>query len=191
MADWRSPKRWSRWLIISAASHPGRQCGHPAGSAVREHVRGMGRRNCAHLKEHAAPSRHAMATGNEGKAGGSGGFHRAHHLPAGLVGNFAGQLCGCEVAVVGLSRTLAIEGTKYGVRPMLSPSARTHRDFSRAARSPDVFSPDNVSPLIAAGIGGLSGNRASVPCPWQPRRGDRAKRNRVDIRTEAAGRSRI
>ena len=55
--------------------------------------------------------------------------------------------------MVGLSRVIAIEGAKYGVRSnAVSPSARTRIETSLKPPPPgvfDVFDPANVSPLIA------------------------------------------
>lgn len=108
-----------------------------------------------HLKGHAAPSRHAMAYWrNEGKAGRKVAASIVHTTSlAGLVGNFGqANYASAKLAVVGLSRTLALEGAKYGVRSnAVSPSARTRIETSLEAPPEgvfDVFSPDNVSPLI-------------------------------------------
>jgi NAD(P)-dependent dehydrogenase (short-subunit alcohol dehydrogenase family) len=72
---------------------------------------------------------------------------------AGLIGSFGqANYAAAKLAVVGLSRTLALEGAKYGVRSnAVSPSARTRIETS-LQQPPDgvfdVFSPDNVAPLI-------------------------------------------
>ncbi len=145
-----------------------------------------------HLKGHAAPSRHAMAYWrNEGKAGRQVAASIVHTTSlAGLVGNFGqANYAAAKLAVVGLSRTLAIEGTKYGVRSnAVSPSARTRIETSLKAPPEgvfDVFSPDNVSPLIcwlaladcpATGqVFQAYGNRVEVIAP---------SAIEVDIRTE-------
>lgn len=108
-----------------------------------------------HLKGHAAPSRHAMAYWrDEAKAGRKVAASIVHTTSlAGLVGNFGqANYASAKLAVVGLSRTLALEGAKYGVRSnAVSPSARTRIETSLKAPPEgvfDVFSPDNVSPLI-------------------------------------------
>jgi NAD(P)-dependent dehydrogenase (short-subunit alcohol dehydrogenase family) len=108
-----------------------------------------------HLKGHAAPSRHAMEYWrNESKAGNKVAASIVHTSSlAGLVGSFGqANYASAKLAVVGLSRTLALEGMKYGVRSnAVSPSARTRIETSLKP-SPegvfDVFSPDNVSPLV-------------------------------------------
>ena len=108
-----------------------------------------------HLKGHAAPTRHAMAYWrDEAKAGRKVAASIVHTTSlAGLVGNFGqANYASAKLAVVGLSRTLALEGLKYGVRSnAVSPSARTRIETSLKPPPPgdfDVFSPDNVSPLI-------------------------------------------
>ena len=72
---------------------------------------------------------------------------------AGLLGNFGqANYAAAKLAVVGLSRTLAMEGAKYGVRSnAVSPSARTRIEASLQPPPPDqfdVFAPENVAPLI-------------------------------------------
>ena len=108
-----------------------------------------------HLKGHAAPARHAMEYWrNEAKAGRKVAASIVHTTSlAGLIGNFGqANYAAAKLAVVGLSRTLALEGAKYGVRSnAVSPSARTRIEASLQAPqdgSFDVFSPDNVAPLI-------------------------------------------
>ncbi|TPM94885.1 SDR family NAD(P)-dependent oxidoreductase [Mesorhizobium sp. B2-1-3A] len=108
-----------------------------------------------HLKGHAAPARHAMEYWrNETKAGRQVAASIVHTTSlAGLVGSFGqANYASAKLAVIGLSRTLALEGIKYGVRSnAVSPSARTRIETSLQAPPDgvfDVFSPDNVSPLI-------------------------------------------
>lgn len=109
-----------------------------------------------HLKGHAAPSRHAMAYWrDQSKAGKpvSGSVIHTTSL-SGLVGNFGqANYASAKLGVVGLSRVIAIEGAKYGVRSnAVSPSARTRIETSLKPPPPgvfDVFDPANVSPLIA------------------------------------------
>lgn len=108
-----------------------------------------------HLKGHAAPSRHAMAYWRErAKAGHpvAASIINTTSL-AGLLGNFGqANYASAKLAVVGLARTLALEGAKYGVRAnALSPSARTRIETSLQPPPPgvfDVFDPDNVAPLV-------------------------------------------
>jgi NAD(P)-dependent dehydrogenase (short-subunit alcohol dehydrogenase family) len=91
---------------------------------------------------------------NETKAGREVAASIVHTTSlAGLIGNFGqANYASAKLAVVGLSRTLALEGAKYGVRSnAVSPSARTRIETSLKAPPDgvfDVFSPDNVSPLI-------------------------------------------
>lgn len=108
-----------------------------------------------HLKGHAAPARHAMDYWrSQAKAGRPVAASIVHTTSlAGLVGSFGqANYASAKLAVVGLSRTLALEGAKYGVRSnAVSPSARTRIETSLktpVGESFDVFSPDNVSPLI-------------------------------------------
>ncbi len=108
-----------------------------------------------HLKGHAAPSRHAMEYWrNEAKAGRPMAGSIVHTTSlAGLVGNFGqANYAAAKLAVVGLSRTLALEGKKYGVRSnAVSPSARTRIETSLKPPPDgvfDTFSADNVAPLI-------------------------------------------
>lgn len=108
-----------------------------------------------HLKGHAAPARHAMEYWrNETKAGRHVAASIVHTTSlAGLVGSFGqANYASAKLAVIGLSRTLALEGVKYGVRSnAVSPSARTRIETTLQAPPNgvfDVFSPDNVSPLI-------------------------------------------
>jgi NAD(P)-dependent dehydrogenase (short-subunit alcohol dehydrogenase family) len=108
-----------------------------------------------HLKGHAAPARHAMEYWrSETKAGRTVAASIVHTTSlAGLIGSFGqANYASAKLAVIGLSRTLALEGIKYGVRSnAVSPSARTRIETSLQVPEDgvfDVFSPDNVSPLI-------------------------------------------
>jgi NAD(P)-dependent dehydrogenase (short-subunit alcohol dehydrogenase family) len=108
-----------------------------------------------HLKGHAAPTRHAVAYWrDQAKAGARVAASVIHTTSlAGLVGNFGqANYASAKLGVVGLSRVVAIEGAKYGVRSnAVSPSARTRIETSLKPPPPgvfDVFDPDNVSPLI-------------------------------------------
>lgn len=108
-----------------------------------------------HLKGHAAPTRHAMAYWRQASKAGEDVKASVIHTTslAGLVGNFGqANYASAKLGVVGLSRVVAIEGQKYGVRSnAVSPSARTRIETSLKpppADQFDVFNPDNVSPLI-------------------------------------------
>jgi NAD(P)-dependent dehydrogenase (short-subunit alcohol dehydrogenase family) len=108
-----------------------------------------------HLKGHAAPARHAMAHWRDrAKAGERVKASVVHTTSlAGLVGNFGqANYASAKLGVVGLSRVVALEGAKYGVRSnAVSPSARTRIETSLKPPPPgvfDVFDPANVSPLI-------------------------------------------
>ena len=108
-----------------------------------------------HLKGHAAPTRHAMAHWREVSKSGAKVAASVIHTTslAGLVGNFGqANYASAKLGVVGLSRVVAIEGARYGVRSnAVSPSARTRIETSLKAPPADVFDvfhPDNVSPLI-------------------------------------------
>ena len=108
-----------------------------------------------HLKGHAAPTRHAMAHWrDQAKAGATVAASVVHTTSlAGLVGSFGqANYASAKLGVVGLSRVVALEGAKYGVRSnAVSPSARTRIETSLKPPPPgvfDVFDPDNVSPLI-------------------------------------------
>jgi NAD(P)-dependent dehydrogenase (short-subunit alcohol dehydrogenase family) len=109
-----------------------------------------------HLKGHAAPARHAMAWWRERTKAGHKVQASVIHTTslAGLIGTFGqANYAAAKLAVVGLSRTIAVEGKKYGVRSnAVSPSARTRIETSLKAPPAgefDVFDPANVSPLIA------------------------------------------
>jgi NAD(P)-dependent dehydrogenase (short-subunit alcohol dehydrogenase family) len=109
-----------------------------------------------HLKGHAAPTRHALAFWRDRSKGG-------HEVKAsvvmttslaGLVGNFGqANYAAAKLGVIGLSRVVALEGGRYGVRSnVVSPSARTRIETSLKpppAGVFDIFDPGNVSPLIA------------------------------------------
>jgi NAD(P)-dependent dehydrogenase (short-subunit alcohol dehydrogenase family) len=108
-----------------------------------------------HLKGHAAPTRHAMAHWREASKAGEPVAASVIHTTslAGLVGNFGqANYAAAKLGVIGLSRVVALEGAKYGVRSnAVSPSARTRIETSLKpppAGVFDIFNPDNVSPLI-------------------------------------------
>jgi NAD(P)-dependent dehydrogenase (short-subunit alcohol dehydrogenase family) len=108
-----------------------------------------------HLKGHAAPTRHALAHWrDQAKSGAKVAASVVHTTSlAGLVGNFGqANYASAKLGVVGLSRVVALEGARYGVRSnAVSPSARTRIETSLKPPPPgvfDVFDPGNVSPLI-------------------------------------------
>ena len=108
-----------------------------------------------HLKGHAAATRHAMAYWRERKKLGHPVSASVIHTSslAGLVGSFGqANYAAAKLGVIGLSRVVALEGAKYGVRSnAVSPSARTRIETSLKvppANEFDVFDPGNVSPLI-------------------------------------------
>jgi NAD(P)-dependent dehydrogenase (short-subunit alcohol dehydrogenase family) len=108
-----------------------------------------------HLKGHAATTRHAMALWRErSKAGREAKASLIHTTSlAGLVGTFGqANYAAAKLGIVALSRVVAVEGAKYGVRSnAISPSARTRIETSLKPPPPgvfDVFDPANVSPLV-------------------------------------------
>jgi len=109
-----------------------------------------------HLKGHAAATRHAMGYWRDrSKAGATVKASVVHTTSlAGLVGSFGqANYAAAKLGIIGLSRAVALEGVKYGVRSnAVSPSARTRIETTLMAPPPgvfDVFDPGNVSPLIA------------------------------------------
>ena len=80
---------------------------------------------------------------------------------SGLCGNFGQANYGAaKMGIVGLSRVLAIEGSRYGIRSnAISPSARTRMTAHLAgadellgtppAGGPDPFAPEHVSAVVA------------------------------------------
>ena len=111
-----------------------------------------------HLKGHAAPTRHAMGYWRErAKAGHVVAASIVHTSSvAAFTGNF-GQAAysAAKLAVLALSRTVALEGAKIGVRSnAVSPSARTRFTEGMGGLPPptgdfDPREPGNVSPLVA------------------------------------------
>lgn len=108
-----------------------------------------------HLKGHAAPTRHALAYWRDRSKAGEPVKASVVHTTslAGLVGNFGqANYASAKLGVIGLSRVVAMEGARYGVRSnAVSPSARTRIEASLKPPPPgvfDVFDPDNVSPLV-------------------------------------------
>ena len=111
-----------------------------------------------HLKGHAATSRHAMAYWRErSKKTGQPVKASVVHTSslAGIAGNFGqANYSAAKLGVVAMSRTIALEGARMGVRSnAVSPSARTR--FTEGMGPPpvpgafDARDPGNVSPLIA------------------------------------------
>ncbi len=114
-----------------------------------------------HLKGHAAPTRHAMAYWRDCSKRGSDLKASVVHTTsiAALAGGFGqANYSAAKLGVLGLSRCVALEGAKYGVRSnAVSPSARTRitEGTPGLAAGPkgsnadfDIFEPGNVSPLI-------------------------------------------
>ena len=111
-----------------------------------------------HLKGHAAPTRHAMGYWRDrAKAGHAVAASVVHTSSvAAFTGNF-GQAAysAAKLAVLALSRTVALEGAKIGVRSnAVSPSARTRFTEGMGGLPPptgdfDPRDPANVSPLVA------------------------------------------
>lgn len=108
-----------------------------------------------HLKGHAALSRHALAHWRDrAKAGETLDASIVHTSSiAGYLGNFGqANYASAKLAIVALSRVVAIEGSRYGVRSnVVSPSARTRMMGAAAAPASgfDARDPANVSPLVA------------------------------------------
>ncbi len=111
-----------------------------------------------HLKGHAATSRHAMGYWRErSKKTGQPVKASVVHTSslAGIAGNFGqANYSAAKLGVVAMSRTIALEGARVGVRSnAVSPSARTR--FTEGMSPPpvpgafDARDPGNVSPLIA------------------------------------------
>lgn len=118
-----------------------------------------------HLKGHAATTRHAMAYWRDrAKANQPSDASVIHTTSvAAFTGNFGqANYSAAKAAIIGLSRVVALEGARYGVRSnAVSPSARTRISAAipsggvapRARPSDtdgfDRLDPANVSPLIA------------------------------------------
>jgi NAD(P)-dependent dehydrogenase (short-subunit alcohol dehydrogenase family) len=117
-----------------------------------------------HLKGHAATSRHAMAYWRErAKAGHQPKASVIHTTSvSGLLGNFGqANYAAAKLGIVALSRIIAMEGAKYGVRSnAVSPSARTRMTAEMPGAASqlappadpnafDPFHPGNVSPILA------------------------------------------
>ncbi len=116
-----------------------------------------------HLRGHAAPTRHAVVYWRDrAKAGHQVKASVIHTSSlAGLVGNFGqANYSSAKLAVIALSRVVALEYGRYGVRSnAVSPSARTRLALSTPGAEEhiqpppagefDRLDPANVSPLIA------------------------------------------
>jgi len=114
------------------------------------------------LKGHAAPSRPAMAYWRaEAKADRTRAASIIHTTSSsGLCGNFGQANYGAaKMGVLGLSKVLAIEGAKYGVRSnVISPSARTRMTAvmtgTEALGEPDdtgydAYGPEHIAAVVA------------------------------------------
>jgi len=116
-----------------------------------------------HLKGHAAPSHHAFRHWRSAAKAGSPRVASIVHTTSssGLCGNFGqANYAAAKLGIVGLSKTLAIEGRKYGIRSnAISPAARTRMTAvqrgadtlmgSSGAGEADPFAPGHVSHLVA------------------------------------------
>jgi len=113
-----------------------------------------------HLKGHAAPTRHAMAYWRDQAKSGERVAASVIHTTSisAFAGNFGqANYTAAKSALIGLSRVVALEGEKYGVRSnAVSPSARTRitsaggppAEGAEPVNGPDPLDPANVSPLI-------------------------------------------
>jgi NAD(P)-dependent dehydrogenase (short-subunit alcohol dehydrogenase family) len=109
-----------------------------------------------HLKGHAGPTRHAMAYWRQRHKAGEDVRASVIHTTsvAALAGNFGqANYAAAKLAIAGLSRVVAVEGERYGVRSnAISPSAysRLETTLKPAPEGAfDTFSPANVSPVVA------------------------------------------
>jgi NAD(P)-dependent dehydrogenase (short-subunit alcohol dehydrogenase family) len=123
-----------------------------------------------HLKGHAAPTRHAMAYWRgRSKAGHTVAASVVHTTSiAAFAGNFGqANYTAAKSAVLGLSRVVALEGAKIGVRSnAVSPSARTRIMMTRPDDEPDdVAEWDADDPLNPANVSPLIGWLAEEKCP--------------------------
>ena len=111
-----------------------------------------------HLKGHAATTRHAMTHWRDRSKAGHAVKASVVHTSsvAGFTGAF-GQAAysAAKIGVLALSRVVALEGAKIGVRSnAVSPSARTRFTAGMGMPAPapgafDARDPANVSPLVA------------------------------------------
>jgi NAD(P)-dependent dehydrogenase (short-subunit alcohol dehydrogenase family) len=123
-----------------------------------------------HLKGHAAPTRHAMAYWrDQAKSGRPVAASVVHTTSiAAFAGNFGqANYTAAKSAVLGLSRVVALEGAKIGVRSnAVSPSARTRIMVSRPDHEPDDIAEwDQSDPLNPANVSPLIGWLAEEKCP--------------------------
>jgi NAD(P)-dependent dehydrogenase (short-subunit alcohol dehydrogenase family) len=118
-----------------------------------------------HLRGHAAATRHAMAYWRDRARAGQTVHASVINTTsvAAFTGNFGqANYSAAKAAIIGLSRVVALEGARYGVRSnAVSPSARTRISAaipsdvgapharSLDANGFDRLDPANVSPLIA------------------------------------------
>src|SRR5438132_5327218 len=113
-----------------------------------------------HVKGHAAPTSHAMAYWRDRAKAGKPVAASVIHTTSisAFAGNFGqANYTAAKSALIGLSRVVALEGAKYGVRSnAVSPSARTRitladspaAELELAVQASDPLDPANVSPLI-------------------------------------------
>jgi NAD(P)-dependent dehydrogenase (short-subunit alcohol dehydrogenase family) len=107
-----------------------------------------------HLKGHAAPTAHAMAYWRSyAKEHGAAAASVIHTTSvAALTGNFGqANYATAKAGLLGLSRSVSVEGARYGVRSnAVSPSAGTRMSADPAGASPRVaeLDPAAVSALV-------------------------------------------
>jgi NAD(P)-dependent dehydrogenase (short-subunit alcohol dehydrogenase family) len=125
-----------------------------------------------HLKGHAAPTKHAMTYWRQRSKDGHDVKASVVHTSsiAGLAGNFGqANYSAVKLAVVALSRVVALEGARLGVRSnAVSPSARTRLALSTPGigdriQPPD--DPDTFDPFDPANVSPLIGWLAEADCP--------------------------
>jgi NAD(P)-dependent dehydrogenase (short-subunit alcohol dehydrogenase family) len=125
-----------------------------------------------HLRGHAAPTRHAMTYWRQRSKEGHQVKASVVHTSsiAGLAGNFGqANYSSAKLAVVALSRVVALEGARFGVRSnVVSPSGRTRLALSAPGISDLVQPPDDPAafdPYDPANVSPLIGWLAEADCP--------------------------
>src|SRR5262245_3610524 len=123
-----------------------------------------------HLKGHAATSRHALAYWRERAKSGHEVKASVVHTSsvAGYAGNFGqANYSSAKLAVVALSRVVALEGARYGVRSnVVSPGGRTRLSAGQE-EEPERTDGTTFDPLDPANVSPLIGWLAEATCPAQ------------------------